>query len=116
MLALLRKLHAWTGLALCLLLVPLALSGASLVFKPQWLRATVPHADRAVNPQNQAFIDGYLLAEVGARLTREIAGGETTFQVNVENLADEQYWNTAGNGLLGVGAPRTVKFRISRAF
>jgi len=48
MLAVLRKLHAWTGLALCLLLIPLALSGASLVFKPQWLRATVPHADRAV--------------------------------------------------------------------
>ncbi|WP_374470091.1 PepSY-associated TM helix domain-containing protein [Phenylobacterium sp.] len=48
MLALLRKLHAWTGLALCLLLVPLALSGAALAFKPQWLRATVPTADRAM--------------------------------------------------------------------
>lgn len=48
MLAVLRKLHAWTGLALCLLLIPLALSGASLVFKPQWLRATVPHAAQAV--------------------------------------------------------------------
>lgn len=48
MLGVLRKLHAWTGLALCLLLVPLALSGASLVFKPQWLRATVPGADQAV--------------------------------------------------------------------
>jgi iron complex outermembrane receptor protein len=72
--------------------------------------------DRAVNPQNQAFIDGYVLAEVGARLTREIAGGETTVQVNVENLADKQYWNTAGNGLIGVGAPRTVKFRVTRAF
>ncbi|WP_334162731.1 TonB-dependent siderophore receptor [Phenylobacterium sp.] len=72
--------------------------------------------DRAVNPQNQAFIDGYVLAEVGARLSREIAGGETTFQVNVENVADKKYWNTAGNGLLGVGAPRTVKFRVTRAF
>ncbi|HEY8617444.1 TonB-dependent siderophore receptor [Phenylobacterium sp.] len=72
--------------------------------------------DRAANPQNQAFIDGYVLAEVGARLKREIAGRETTFQVNVENLADKQYWNTAGNGFVGVGAPRTVKVRVTRAF
>ncbi|MCR5879965.1 PepSY domain-containing protein [Phenylobacterium sp. J367] len=43
-----RKLHAWCGLVLCLLLVPMALSGAGLVFKPQWLRATVPGADAAV--------------------------------------------------------------------
>ncbi|HEY8617443.1 PepSY-associated TM helix domain-containing protein [Phenylobacterium sp.] len=48
MLALLRKLHAWTGLALCLLLIPLAISGSALVFKPEWLRATVPTANRAV--------------------------------------------------------------------
>lgn len=48
MLAALRKIHAWAGLALCLFLIPMALSGASLVFKPQWLRATVPGADRSV--------------------------------------------------------------------
>jgi uncharacterized iron-regulated membrane protein len=48
MLAVLRKLHAWAGLALCLLLIPLALSGAALAFKPQWLRATVPQADGSV--------------------------------------------------------------------
>ncbi|WP_374470090.1 TonB-dependent siderophore receptor [Phenylobacterium sp.] len=71
--------------------------------------------DRAVNALNQAFIDGYVTFDVGARVTREIAGRETTFQVNVENLADKNYWNTAGNGLIGVGAPRTLKFRITRA-
>lgn len=42
--AFVRKMHAWCGLALCLLLVPLCLSGAALVFKPQWLQATVPEA------------------------------------------------------------------------
>ncbi|MCR5879966.1 TonB-dependent siderophore receptor [Phenylobacterium sp. J367] len=71
--------------------------------------------DRAVNALNQAFIDGYATFDLGARYTREIAGKETSFQVNVENLADKDYWNTAGNGLIGVGAPRTVKFRITRA-
>jgi iron complex outermembrane receptor protein len=71
--------------------------------------------DRAVNALNQAFIDGYATFDLGARYTRQIGGKATTFQVNVENLADSDYWNTAGNGLIGVGAPRTVKFRITRA-
>jgi iron complex outermembrane receptor protein len=71
--------------------------------------------DRAVNPLNQAFIDGYVTASLGARLEREIGGKDTTLQVNVENLFGEDYWNTAGNNLLGVGAPRTVKFTLTRA-
>ncbi|MBL8555583.1 MAG: PepSY domain-containing protein [Phenylobacterium sp.] len=45
MLNVLRKVHAWAGLALCLLVLPLAVSGVLLVFKPQWIRATVPGAD-----------------------------------------------------------------------
>ncbi len=36
-------------------------------------------------------------------------------QVNVENVFDKGYWSTAGNGLLGVGAPRTVKLTLSAA-
>jgi uncharacterized iron-regulated membrane protein len=48
MMAALRKLHAWAGLVLCLLLVPLALSGAALVFKPEWIRATTPGAAGSV--------------------------------------------------------------------
>jgi iron complex outermembrane receptor protein len=71
--------------------------------------------ERAVNPLNQAFVGGYVTTSVGARITREIAGRDTSFQVNVENALDEAYWNTAGNNLIGVGAPRTVKFSISRA-
>ena len=43
-----RKVHAWAGLGLCFLLIPMSLSGAALVFKPQWLRATVPGAAAAV--------------------------------------------------------------------
>jgi len=52
--ALLRKLHAWAGLVLCLLLVPLALSGAALVFKPEWIRATAPGAAAAVTVEPAA--------------------------------------------------------------
>ncbi len=72
--------------------------------------------ERAVNPLNQAFVDGYTTASLGARLQREIAGQMTTLQVNVENLFDKDHWNSAGNNLLGVGAPRTVKFAVTRAF
>lgn len=44
MLTLLRKLHAWIGLGLSLVLFALALSGGLLVFKDDWTRATVPAA------------------------------------------------------------------------
>lgn len=70
---------------------------------------------RAVNPLNQAFVDGFVTATAGAKLERELGGKRTSFQVNVENLFDEDYWNSAGNNLLGVGAPRTVKFTVTRA-
>ncbi|MBL8555584.1 MAG: TonB-dependent receptor, partial [Phenylobacterium sp.] len=64
----------------------------------------------------QAFVDGYVTASAGLRIQRDIAGHPTTLQVNVENLFDKSYWNSAGNNLLGVGAPRTVKFAVTRAF
>lgn len=70
---------------------------------------------RAANTRNQAFVDGYVTVSLGARLEREIGGKLTTLQVNVENALDETYWNSAGNNLLGVGAPRTIKFTVSRA-
>lgn len=57
LLAVIRKIHAWAGLALCLLLIPLAISGSALVFKPQWIRATAPHAAEAaaaVTPKSAA--------------------------------------------------------------
>jgi iron complex outermembrane receptor protein len=70
---------------------------------------------RAVNALNQAFIDGYATASAGLRYEREVQGRRLAAQVNVENLFKTDYWNSAGNGLLGVGAPRTVKFQLSAA-
>jgi iron complex outermembrane receptor protein len=71
--------------------------------------------DRAVNPTNQAFVAGYTSFTAGARYRTEVGGKRTTFQMNVENLTDEVYWNAAGNGLLGVSAPRTFKFEVTTA-
>lgn len=90
MMGFLRTLHAWAGLALCLLLVPLALSGSALVFKPQWLRATVPFAAeqvtvtpdvaaRAMRDAQAAFPDvrSVIFAgpEIGLHQVNRAAGG-----------------------------------------
>lgn len=44
MLAVLRKLHAWLGLGLCLVLALIALTGAAMVFKPELRRLAMPEA------------------------------------------------------------------------
>jgi len=71
--------------------------------------------DRAVNALNQAFVDGYATFSGGVRYERVVAGRKLAGQVNVENAFNKRYWNAAGNGLLGVGAPRVVKFQLSAA-
>lgn len=71
---------------------------------------------RAVDNANQAFIDSYTTLSVGARYTTKLAGKRSTFQAVVDNLADKDYWSTAGNGLLGVGLPRTLKLTARMEF
>lgn len=65
--------------------------------------------ERAVNNQNQAFIDDYTIYSAGARYTTLLGKERTTFQLTVDNLTDKDYWSTAGNGYLGTGLPRMVK-------
>ncbi|RFC40179.1 MAG: iron complex outermembrane recepter protein [Candidatus Nitrotoga sp. CP45] len=64
---------------------------------------------RAVNNENQAFVDGYTTVSLGARHTTVIAGNRTTFQAVLDNATNRDYWSTAGTNLLGVGAPRMLK-------
>lgn len=64
---------------------------------------------RPVNNENQAFVDGYTTVSLGARHTTRLGGKRTTFQAVIDNATNKNYWSTAGNGLLGVGAPRTLK-------
>lgn len=65
---------------------------------------------RPVNSANQAFVDDYAILSLGARYTTRIAGKRATVQAVVDNVTNSNYWSTAGNGLLGVGAP--VMFKI----
>lgn len=64
---------------------------------------------RPVNNANQAFIDAYDTLSVGVRYRTRVFGSNATFQANIDNLTDKNYWSTAGNGFLGVGAPRTLR-------
>lgn len=69
-LSVLRKVHAWAGLGLALLLAVQALSGALLVFKPEWLRLTQAGAAAPV------VSDPAALAEAG-RAAERIFGAES---------------------------------------
>ena len=71
---------------------------------------------RAVDNANQAFIDGYTTLSLGARYTTKVAGKRSTFQAVIDNVTDKNYWSTAGNGLLGVGLPRTLKLMAKMDF
>lgn len=64
---------------------------------------------RPVNSANQAFVDDYVILSLGARHATRIAGKRTTIQAVVDNATNSNYWSTAGNGLLGVGAPVLAK-------
>lgn len=64
---------------------------------------------RPVNNENQAFVDSYTTLSLGARYMTRVAGKRTTIRAVLDNATNQNYWSTAGNGLLGVGAPRTLK-------
>lgn len=64
---------------------------------------------RAVNNLNQAFVGGYTTVSLGVRHATRLAGQRVTLQGTLDNAFDKDYWATAGNGLLGTGAPRTLR-------
>lgn len=65
---------------------------------------------RAVNNLNQAWVGAYTTLSLGARYRTRLDGHhDVTLQANLDNATDRDYWATAGNGLLGAGAPRTLR-------
>jgi iron complex outermembrane receptor protein len=72
--------------------------------------------ERAVNAANQAFVPGYTTGTVGARYAWTMGTTRVTAQLNVDNVTDEVYWSTAGNGLLGVSLPRTTRLSLTTSF
>ncbi|MDO9268268.1 MAG: TonB-dependent siderophore receptor [Methylobacter sp.] len=81
------------------------------------LSSGVQYVDkRPVNSENQAFVDDYAVLSLGARYATRVAGKLTTVQAVLDNATNNNYWSTAGNGLLGVGAPIALKLTAKVEF
>lgn len=63
---------------------------------------------RPIDDLNQGFIPGTTIYAAGVRYVTQLMGRRTTWQVNVDNLADKRYWSAAGTRL-AVGTPRTLR-------
>ncbi|WP_254458587.1 TonB-dependent siderophore receptor [Xanthomonas sacchari] len=66
---------------------------------------------RPVNDLNQAWLGDITLLSVGGRYVTTLFARRTSWQLNVDNLADKRYWAGAGTRL-AAGAPRTLKFTL----
>ena len=66
---------------------------------------------RPVDDLNQAWLGGNTVFAAGVRYAGMAFGKRTTWQANVENAADKQYW-AGGGGRLASGAPRTLKLAM----
>ena len=67
----------------------------------------------AARPWRRRLLTGACLVPAGVVALAAPAGAQEvsaeSVQANLDNAADKDYWSTAGNGLLGVGAPRTLR-------
>lgn len=54
--------------------------------------------------------------DLGASYATRIGSQATTFQLNVENVADKRYWASAHSGLLTMADPRVVKLSVRTQF
>ena len=70
---------------------------------------------------NTQDVPSWTRVDLGLRYTTELPSGQAlTFRARVENVADNDYWASAGGfpgaGYLTVGAPRTLMFSASCSF
>jgi iron complex outermembrane receptor protein len=56
------------------------------------------------------YVPAYTVLAAGVRYRTTLAGKPTSFQVNVDNLADKRYWSAANSGYIAEGTPRTISF------
>ncbi|CAM4030939.1 TonB-dependent receptor [Roseateles saccharophilus] len=65
---------------------------------------------RPLNAQDQGYLPGYALYDLGASYATRIGGKPASFNVSVDNVANRRYWNSIGTGTLGIGMDRSIKF------
>lgn len=111
---LIRTLHAWAGAILSLGLVVLGLTGALLVFKTEWIRATVPAA-RAVadtSPRALGVAVERLERDAPGQVTQVVFAGDG-LGVHAVRFNDGQSAYAAGDGQVvarwsGTGRPEIL--------
>lgn len=116
--ALVRTIHAWAGAALSLVLIVLGLSGAALVFKADFIRASVPAA-RAQADTSPAALGAAAEAiekTFGEHLHHVVFAGQG-LGVNQVYLHGETYAYVAMNGDVaarwhGVGRPEEWVYEL----
>jgi iron complex outermembrane receptor protein len=81
------------------------------------LTAGVSHfTERFVNPQNQGTIPGYTLYSAGVGYATTLGGHRASVQLNVDNVANTRYWNSAQQGTYGTGMDRSIKLNAKFDF
>ncbi|GAB1715420.1 MAG: ligand-gated channel [Nitrobacter sp.] len=64
---------------------------------------------------NTILIPAYTVGDVGLRYETSISGTPVIMRLNVQNVADNHYWQNAG-ATLNLGAPRTYTFSTTAKF
>lgn len=75
--------------------------------------------EQAANIGNTLFLDDWTRFDIGARYVAVIGGQPLTFRVNLDNVADADYWAAAFDSFrpdLLLGAPRTFKASVTYDF
>lgn len=75
--------------------------------------------EQAANIGNTLFLDRWTRFDIGARYVAVVGGRPLTFRVNVDNVADADYWAAAFDSFrpdLLLGAPRTFKASVTYDF
>lgn len=75
--------------------------------------------EQAANIGNTLFLDDWTRFDIGARYVAVVGGKPLTFRVNIDNVADADYWAAAFDSFrpdLLLGAPRTFKASVTYDF
>ncbi|MFI5335751.1 MAG: TonB-dependent siderophore receptor, partial [Opitutales bacterium] len=72
--------------------------------------------NRPVNNMDQGYVGGYTSYSAGLGYRIRLHRVLYTVKLNCDNLTNKDAWAAAGAGLLGVNAPRLLKFSLSAGF
>lgn len=75
---------------------------------------------KTANYAGTVKVGDYVVAHLGGRYTTQIGGYQTVLRLMVDNLFDKRYWRdvgeSAGDGYLFLGAPRTARLSATVNF